>query len=304
MVIKPPLVVIVGPTATGKSEIAIELAEEFNGEIVSADSRQVYRGMDIGTGKVLPEQRNRVPHHLLDMAEPTETYTLAQFQDAALTAIRHIQQRGKLPFLVGGTGLYVQAIVDNLDIPAVEPQPELRAELEKLPIPALRERLKEVDPIGYENIDLNNPRRLIRAIEVSQTAGQPFSELKGAGVPEFDPLMIGIHKRDTLRQRIEDRMKERYERGMIDEVKRLHDDGVSWEQLESFGLEYRRVAEFLQEKISREEALAKAKQDLWNFAKRQMTWFKKDERIRWVETPDDAEALLSDWLIGRAARNR
>lgn len=301
MEIKPPLAVIVGPTASGKSELAIELAEEFHGEIVSADSRQVYRGMDIGTGKVLPEQRQRVPHHLLDMADPTETYTVAQFQHAAMTAVEHIQHRGRLPFLVGGTGLYIKAIVDNLQIPPVAPQAELRAELEMLPLEALRKRLVAADPIGAENIDSQNPRRLIRAIEVSETAGQPWSELQQRGEPLFDAFMIGIEKpAEVLKERILGRSNERLGRGMLDEVKALQQNGVSWEQLESFGLEYRRLAEHLQGKLTFEQAKEKLRRDLLRFAKRQMTWFKGDKRITWVTSEDEAEEVVSDWLLARA----
>ncbi len=302
MEIKPPLAVIVGPTASGKSELAIELAEEFHGEIVSADSRQIYRGMDIGTGKVLAEQRRRVPHHLLDMADPTETYTVAQYQRAALTAVRHIQHRGRLPFLVGGTGLYVQAIVDNLQIPPVAPQAELRAELEKLSLAELRQRLVAADPVGAETVDSQNPRRLIRAIEVSETAGTPWSELQKCGDPCFDTAMIGISKPAAeLKERILTRSDERLERGMLEEVKALQARGVSWEQLESFGLEYRRLAEHLQGKLTYQEATERLRQDLLQFAKRQMTWFKRDKRITWVATEDEAEEIVSDWLLARAA---
>lgn len=298
----PPLVAIVGPTASGKSEVAIELAEEFHGEIISADSRQVYKGMDIGTGKVLPQQQARVPHHLLDIAKPTETYTLAEFQRAALTAIHHIHERGLLPFLVGGTGLYVQAIVDNLQIPAVPPQVKLRAALEKLTLPELQQRLQAVDPVGFERIDLKNPRRIIRAIEVSETAGVPFSELRRKGVDRFDTLLIGIKKDPvTLRKRIESRLQSRLERGMVDEVKRLNSEGVSWEQLEAFGLEYRRLAEYLQKKCSYDDAVAQLQRDILNFSKRQMTWFKRDKRIQWVEDENGAEELVSDWLVDRSA---
>lgn len=303
MRLKPPLVVIVGPTATGKSEIAIELADEFHGEIISADSRQVYRGMDIGTGKVLADQQARVPHHLLDMVEPTEQFTLAQFQKAARVAITHIQDRGRLPFLVGGTGLYVQAVVDNLKIPPVPPQTKLRAELEKLSLSKLQERLKQADPVGYEAIDQQNPRRLIRAIEVSETTGIPFSKLKSAGPPRFDLLMIGIRKtRDSLQTRLERRFNERLERGMVKEVEKLHHQGVSWEQFEAFGLEYRRLAEYLQGKLTYQEAVEKARADLFKFAKRQMTWFKRDKRIHWVESEDEAEQLVSNWLVDRTIK--
>ena len=300
----PPVVAIVGPTAAGKSRISIELAEEFHGEIISADSRQVYRHMNIGTAKIHPEQQQRVPHHLLDVAEPTETYTLAQFQKAAFTTIDHIHARGRLPFLVGGTGLYVQSVIDNLEIPAIPPQEKLREELGTLSLPQLRERLKAGDPVGYLNIDLNNPRRIIRAIEVTETAGVPFSKIKKAGKPKYDPLLLGITKtKDSLDKRIADRMKERMEAGMCEEVQALHDEhGVTWDQLEAFGLEYRRIAQYLQGAFSYDEMVEKLTRDITNFAKRQMTWFKRDKRIHWVENENEAESVLSDWLVNRAAR--
>lgn len=300
MVIKPPLVAIVGPTASGKTELGIGLAEEHHGEIVSADSRQVYRGMDIGTNKPSAEEQQRIPHHLLDVADPKDVYTLAQFQEAAFKAIKHIQARGKLPFLVGGTGLYIQSIVDNLTIPPVPPQPQLRTELEQLPLEQLQQRLKDADPVGHAGIDLKNPRRVIRAIEVSETAGVPFSSLKSTGPAPYDISMIGIKRTpDELETRMRDGLDSWVERGLFQEVSRLHEDGVTWEQLESFGLEYRRVAESLQGKISREEAIELSYKDLLAYAKRQMTWFKRDSRIQWV-MPAEADDVVSDWLLQRA----
>lgn len=300
MVNKPPLVAIVGPTASGKTEVSIELAEEFHGEIVSADSRQVYRGMDVGTNKATTADRARVPHHLLDMVPPTETYTLAEFQQAARAAIEHILVRGRLPFLVGGTGLYIQSIVDNLQIPKVPPQKKLREELAKLSLPELQERFKLADPVGYANIDTKNPRRLIRAIEVSETAGRPFSSLKRIGDSPYDTFMVGINRPpEILHRRIAAQVRWRLNNGMIEEVDRLHTEGVSWDQFETFGLEYRRVAEHLQGNLNREELVEACMKDLRGFAKRQLTWFKRDQRIKWIETEDDAEGVVSDWLSAR-----
>lgn len=300
MVNKPPLVAIVGPTASGKTEVSIELAEEFHGEIVSADSRQVYRGMDVGTNKATAADRARVPHHLLDMVPPTETYTLAEFQGAARAAIAHIQDRGRLPFLVGGTGLYIQSIVDNLQIPKVPPQHELREELERLSLKDLQERFKSADPVGYANIDTQNRRRLIRAIEVSETAGQPFSSLKRKGNPPYDTFMLGINRpTEVLHTRIAAQVRWRLNNGMIEEVQRLHDEGVSWDHFEAFGLEYRRVAQHIQGMLTRDELVESCMKDLRGFAKRQLTWFKRDRRIKWIETEDDAEGEVSDWLVAR-----
>jgi tRNA dimethylallyltransferase len=298
---KPPLVAIVGSTATGKSEIAIDLAEEFNGEIVSADSRQVYKGMDIGTGKVLPEQQGRIPHYLLDVANPTDTYTVAQYQRDAIERIEDIQVRGRLPFLVGGTGLYVQAVVDNLQIPAVPPQPKLRKELEKLSHDDLVKRLKAVEPVDYATIDIKNRRRIERAIEISEAGGIPVKDMRKKGPQLFDVLKIGITRpANELEERIDRRLAERVKRGMVEEVKHLHEQGVSWEKLESFGLEYRRIAEYLQGKLSYEEAMKQLGQDIVKFSKRQMTWFKRDKDIHWVSDDDEAQQIVSEWLVDRA----
>lgn len=296
---KPPLVGIVGPTASGKTELSIDLAQEFHGEIVSADSRQVYRGLDVGAAKVTPEQQRAVPHHMIDVADPKETHTVAQYKDGAVRAIEHIHQRGKVPFLVGGTGLYVRAVVDNLRIPPVAPQPELRAELERLELPKLQERLKEVDPVGYELIDLQNPRRVIRAIEVSETAGVPFSKLTAADEPLFDSLVLGLHRElDVLRERIAERHRGRWP-DLVAEVRALHEGGLDWDRLESFGLTYRRAAEFVRGERDETDTIELIIKEEAEYAKRQMTWFRKEERIRWISDQDDAQELISDWLVNR-----
>jgi tRNA dimethylallyltransferase len=299
---KPPLVVIVGPTASGKTTLSIELAEEFHGEIVSADSRQVYRGMDIGTAKADPEDLSRVAHHLIDVAKPTAILTLAEYKQRADRAIQHIQDRGLLPFLVGGTGLYVQAVADNLDIPAVPPQPALRAELEKLSLEKLGKRLKETDSAAYETVDRKNPRRLIRAIEVSETEGVSIERLKKSAEPKFDILMLGLKvEAKVLEARIRQRIDDWLERGLLDEIRRLHDeDGVSWERLDGFGLHYRTFAKHLNGDLGFDEAKEMAIKENLKYAKRQLTWFKRDKRIQWISDEDHAGVLVSDWLIERA----
>ncbi len=300
---KPPLVAIVGPTASGKSAAAIGLAARFRGEIVSADSRQVYRGMDIGTGKVLPEERAGIPHHLLDIASPQQTVTLAEYQEQAFATIERIRERESLPFLVGGTGLYVDAVVQNLRIPAVAPQPELREELGRLTIDRLVARLEAVDPESLTTIDRKNPRRLIRAIEVSETAGEPFSRLRSTGPRRYDVLLIGIAQPpDRLAGRIADRLAARLRQGLVEEVRRLQAEGVDWERLEAFGLEYRRIAEHLQGKADYDTAVARLEHDIIAYAKRQLTWFKRNERIQWMEDAQDAGRLVSQWLAARTPR--
>ncbi|MDP9211731.1 MAG: tRNA (adenosine(37)-N6)-dimethylallyltransferase MiaA [bacterium] len=297
---KPPLVVIVGPTASGKSSLAIELAEEFHGEIVSADSRQVYRGMDIGTAKVLPEEQARVRHHLLDIAHPKQPITLAEYQARAFTAIGHILERGLLPLLVGGTGLYVQAVVENLRIPEVPPQPGLRARLETLDTAALAARLEAADPESAGTIDRHNRLRLIRAIEVTETAGTPISQLQARDEPRYAALKIGIRlDGEILRSRITERLDDWLRRGLAEEIIRLHKEGLSWAQIESFGLHYRSFAKHLQGELTFEEARTDAVRELVRYTKRQMTWFKRDEAIRWVGSEDEAQTLVSGWLGGR-----
>src|SRR5437588_2504359 len=215
----PNLIVVLGPTASGKSALGIALAQRFHGEIVSADSRQVYRGLNLGTAKVTPEEQALVPHHLLDIADVQELYTVSQFQQQAIAAINAILARGSQPFLVGGSPHYIQAVVDNLAIPAIPPQPALRQELETRPLSELLTQLEELDPQTAAVIDRSNPRRVIRALEVCLTSGRPFSEQRSRAAPLYTSLLLGIHwPRETLYQRIDARVDERMQQGMLQEV--------------------------------------------------------------------------------------
>ena len=237
------LIVVPGPTASGKSALGIALAQRFHGEIVSADSRQVYRGLDIGTAKVTAEERALVPHHLLDVADVQEIYTVSQFQQQAIAAINDIAARGLQPFLVVGSPHYIQAVVDNLDIPAVPPQPALRAELEARPLAELLAQLEELDTRSAAIIDRNNRRRVIRALEVCLTSGKPFSEQRRVAAPLYRSLLLGIQwPREELYRRIDRRVDERMQLGMVQEVRTLLDNGVSHERLEALGLEYRFIS--------------------------------------------------------------
>src|SRR5438876_2117485 len=243
---KPALVVILGPTASGKSALGIALARRFNGEIVSADSRQVYRGLDIGTAKVTPSEQALVPHHLLDVADPQDTYTVSQFQHAATAAINAIVGRNRQPFLVGGSPHYIQAVVDNLDIPHVPPQPGLRAELEARPLPDLLAQLEELDPQSAATIDRNNPRRILRALEVCLVTGKPFSEQRRMSHSLYNSLILGIQwPRDVLYERIDMRIDERMQQGLVEEVENLLTAGLTHERVEALGLEYRFVSRWL-----------------------------------------------------------
>lgn len=288
------IIAIVGPNASGKSEIAVRLAKKFNGEVVSADSRQVYRGMNIGTGKITKKEMQGIPHHLLDVASPKRIFTVAQYKKLAEKAIEKILKKQKLPILCGGTGFYIQAVVDNLQIPEVKPDWKLRKKLEKKSTKELFEILKKLDPKRAVTIDKNNPRRLIRAIEIVKKTKRPISKLKKA--PKYDVLIIGIKKeKEELKKLIEKRLKKRFKQGMIKEVEKLHKTGVSWKKLESFGLEYKWIAKYLKKEISRDEMIKKLQKDIEDYARRQMVWFKKDKRIKWVKNYKEAEKLVKSF---------
>ena len=279
------LVVVEGPTASGKSTLGIVLAQTFSGEIVSADSRQVYRGLDIGSAKVTPEERAMVPHHLLDVADPGETYTVARFQQEAIAAIDSILARGHQPFLVGGSPHYIQAVVDHLDIPPIAPQPELRARLEARPLADLLAELEQLDPQSAATIDRQNPRRIIRALEVCLVTGQPFSAQRRVAAPLYNCLLLAIDwPRPELYARIDQRVDERMQRGMVEEVRHLLAQGLSHERLESFGLEYRFISRFLRGEFASEaEMVQRLKFAIHDFTRRQLTWFRKDQRITWID---------------------
>jgi tRNA dimethylallyltransferase len=296
----PKLVVLLGPTASGKSGLGISLAQRFNGEIISADSRQVYRGMDIGTAQVTSAEQALVPHHLLDVADPREVYTVAQFQRDAIVTINGILKRHHHPFLVGGSPHYIQAVVDNLDIPHIEPQSELRSQLEKRPLPELMEQLEELDPRTAATIDRQNPRRIIRALEVCLVSGKPFSQQRTMSEPLYQSLLLGIEwPREVLYRRIDQRVAERMQQGMVEEVQRLLDEGVSHQRLEALGLEYRYVSRWLLGAFeSEDEMVQRLKFAIHDFTRRQLTWFRKEKRIVCINGGDweQAENLVKDFL--------
>ena len=296
----PKLVVLLGPTASGKSGLGITLAQRFNGEIISADSRQIYRSLDIGTAKVTPAEQALIPHHVLDVADPREIYTVAQFQRDAIAAINAIIKRSHQPFLVGGSPHYIQTVVDNLDIPHIEPQPELRAQLEKRPLPELLEQLEELDPRGAATIDRNNPRRVIRALEVCLISGKPFSQQRKMSDPLYQSLLLGIEwPREVLYRRIDERVDERMQQGMVQEVQRLLDEGVSQQRLEALGLEYRYITRWLTGAFENEdEMVQRLKYAIHDFTRRQLTWFRKEKRIVWMNGGDweEAQDVVRDFL--------
>jgi len=388
-----PIIILVGPTASGKSDLAVYLARKFNGEIISADSRQVYKGMNIGTGKVslsksphtqtlsypapLTQRGVRgvkpsgyyegIAHYLLNVASPTRRFTAAQYKKLAQAAIKKIQNshgrvsmaRGskpseryshanKIPIICGGTGFYIRMLVDNLDIPAVKPDLKLRAKLEKKTTEELFAELQKLDPRRAKAIDRHNPRRLVRALEIVLKTGRPVPTLnppqlsftKRGGVPPFrkgrlggiyspplggvrgdftaplrqrgatrlaeaidvaqgglKPLFLGIQiPRPKLARRIKSRLEKRLKHGMIAEVRKLRSQGLSWKRLDSFGLEYRWLAKYLQKTISYDEMVKRLQKDIEHYAKRQMTWFQRDPRIHWIKNERQATSIVKKFL--------
>ena len=332
------LVVILGPTASGKTDLSIKLAKKYNGEIISADSRQVYKGLDIGSGKITKKEMQEIPHYLLDVANPKRKFSVAQYQKLALKAIKSIQKKNKLPILVGGTGFYIQSIVDGIVIPEVKPNWELRKELEKKSNEQLYQILLKKDPRRAESIDKNNPHRLIRALEIVLTTGKPVPALLSTVIPakagiqsvgtnnDVDSrfrgndniLQIGIKiTEDQLKKNIKKRLLKRLKNNaMINEVKKLHKT-LSWKRLEEFGLEYRFVAQYLQDKISYQEMIDKIQIESEHYTKRQMTWFSAhggsasggkrepptptgfggpSKKIHWVKSLKEADKLTKKFL--------
>ncbi len=273
------ILVILGPTASGKTAYSVKLAKKVGGEIISADSRQVYKGLDLGTGKVTKKEMAGIKHYLLDVADPRWKFTVHDYVKLAEKAIEEIDSRGKVPIICGGTGFYIQALVDGLIIPEVPPNTLLRRKLERMSIAKMLSILKKLDSNRYETIDRHNPRRIIRAIEIATVLGK-VPELKT--VTKYDPEFIGITlPKEVLRENIHKRLLARMKAGMINEVRELHANGLTWKRMEELGLEYRFIARFLQDKITKEEMVKQLEIAINQYAKRQMTWFKRDKRIAW-----------------------
>ncbi len=286
------LVAIVGPTAAGKSNLALELCQTFNGEIISADSRQVYRYMDIGTAKPTKEEQAAVPHHLINVVNPDEDFSLATYQSKALESVQDIQRRGKTAFLVGGSGLYVWALLEGWRIPSVPPDPDFRKELEATARAgggeALYGKLKEIDPAAAERIDPRNVRRVIRALEVCQQ-GTQFSELQ-VKKPFVDSIIIGLTMdRDDLYKRIDTRVDSMMEQGLVQEVENLVAKSYGLDLPSMSGLGYREIGLYLRGKTDLPTAIQQIKFDTHSFARHQYNWFRlKDKRINWFEAEKEA----------------
>jgi tRNA dimethylallyltransferase len=291
------LIVILGPTASGKTELAIKLAKKFNGEIVNADSRQVYKGMDIGTAKPTKEEMKGIPHYLLNVASPKRKFTVAQYRKLALKAIEKIQKRRKIPILVGGTWFYIRATVDGIVIPEVPPDWKLRKRLEKKSPEELYKILKKLDPERAKTIEKENKRRLIRAIEICKKIGK-VPPLRFNPLP-YPVLMIGIKRtKKELMERIRKRFFDWLKKGLILEVIKLRKMGVSFKRIEEFGMHYREIAKYLQGEISEKEMIEKSIREIQNYAKHQLSWFKKDRRIFWVKNYREAEKMTKKFLSG------
>lgn len=282
---KPKIIAIVGPTASGKSSLAIELASHLNGEVISADSRQVYRGMDIGTGKVTEAEMNGVPHHLIDIADPAHnTYTATDFTRDAHAAISNILSHGKIPIICGGTFFYLDILRGKMSAAPVPPNESLRAELEPLSTTELLARLAVLDATRAATIDSQNPRRLIRSIEIATALGSvPIATQTNS---RYNWHIFGIDiPPETLRERIRIRLDERLKAGMIDEVRTLQASGVTWERLSSFGLEYRFIAAHLQGHTTFDQMRTQLFFAICQYAKRQRTWLRRDSDITWLPFP-------------------
>lgn len=318
---KPKIIVVLGPTASGKSDLGIKLARKFNGEIVSADSRQVYRGMDIGTGKVIRDETRgaswaaKVPlvsegiaHHMLNVVSPKTNFSAGQFVKRAHKAIADIQKRNKIPIIVGGTGFWIDSLVYDIPLPEVKPNLKLRKQLDNKTPAQLFAILKKLDPVRAKDIEKNNPRRLIRAIEIASYKGSTFVRFE---VTDFykkknNLMILGLSSiRGKLAERIENRLKQRLQQGMLGEVRRLHKQGVSWKRLESFGLEYRQISEYLASKkfkvksiknFKKSEYYQKLLREIIKYSKRQMTWFKRNDNIHWVKSQSEAEKLVKKFI--------
>lgn len=288
---KPKAVAIVGPTASGKTALSIALAKHYNGEVISADSRQVYRGLDIGSAKVTLAEMDNIPHHLIDVVDPTVVYTGADFKHDGEKALADIIARRKLPIVAGGSFFYLELLKGTMQSAPVPPNPQLRAILEQQTTTELFTELKSKDPARAESIDPDNPRRLIRALEVIDALGV-VPEVKKTDLV-YDWLTIGIDVPvDLLNTRIHTRIIDRLKIGMIEEVEQLHKNGLSWERLEAIGLEYRYIAYYLQNKLSRDEMIEQLTNKSRQFAKRQRVWLKRDPNIVWLPFPADYKAAI------------
>jgi tRNA dimethylallyltransferase len=295
------LPVIFGPTAVGKTKLSIEIANELNGEIVSADSMQVYRGMDIGTAKPTLEERRRIPHHLIDIRNPNEEWTVSDFVIECEQRINELENKGKIPLIVGGTGLYLWALLEGFSFPITPADKELRARLENEPTSTLYARLSTIDPKAAAKIHENDKKRIIRALEVYELTGKPISELQKKKLGDSPHLSVGNNNhptligltlpRDELYSRINQRVDRMIEKGLAEEVEGLLAKGYSRELFSFQALGYKEVAQHLDGKWTKEQMIEELKKRTRNFARRQMTWFRRFHAVKWFH-PDEKDAII------------
>lgn len=303
----PRVVCVVGPTSSGKTDLAIRIARECQGECINADARQCYTEFGIGTGKpigargIYQGQRaffvEGVPHYLMDFLSPTKVITVAEWKTMALTAIKGITRRGHVPIVVGGTGLYVKALVDNYSFPMVEPKPHLRAAFERRPLAELVALLLKLDPAAAEAVDLKNPRRVIRALEVSTFTGQPFTSQRKIGKPVVDAFQVGVaFHRQELYHRIDVEIEGMIERGWIDEIREIIRKGIPQDAPAMTSIGYRQLLQYIKGEKTLEKAIEECKHAVHQYAKRQETWFKRDPRIHWAHSAKDAMKMVKEWM--------
>ncbi|MDQ7815170.1 MAG: tRNA (adenosine(37)-N6)-dimethylallyltransferase MiaA [Patescibacteria group bacterium] len=303
----PRVVFVVGPTSSGKTDLGLVLAQNFGGEIINADSRQIFKGFDIGTGKP-PGKSGRyegqrafmvqgVPHYLMDFLNPRKMFTVTEWRDKTMTAIRGIGKRKHVPLIVGGTGLYIKALVDNYSFPQIPPQPALRAAYEKKPLSELVELLLKLDSDASQAVDLKNPRRVIRALEVATFSGKPFTKQKKLGKPLVEALQIGIrHPREELYQRIDKSIDSMLKDGWIEEIRSAQIKGIPENAPAMTSIGYRELLKYIKGEESFERAVEMTKRSVHRYAKRQETWFKRDSRILWFKEKDEAVKAVGEWL--------
>jgi tRNA dimethylallyltransferase len=281
------VLIIVGPTSSGKSDLAVKLAQQFDGEIISADSRQVYRGLDIGSGKITKQEMKDIPHHLLDVAHPKQRFSVAEYKHIATRQLNNIISRGKLPMIVGGTGFYIDVMTGKVSLPNVPPNEKLRATLTLKSAKELFQILTKKDPARAHTIDPLNKIRLVRALEIVEALDHvPPTQSEDATNIEF--IYLGLRP-DNLHERIDQRLLSRMN-GIINEVKKLHQKGLSWKRFYELGLEYRYVSLYLQKKLTKSEMLKQLSQASRHYAKRQMTWFKRNKEIQWFQ-PEEFQTI-------------
>lgn len=288
---KKKLIILTGPTAVGKTKLSLELAKKVGGEIISADSMQVYEMMDIGSAKIKKEEMQGIPHHLIDCISPAQEFNVVIFQKMALNAMEEIEKRNKIPIIVGGTGFYIQSVLYQIDFTPNEDQGEVRKELETLALTKgkeyLHEKLREVDPLSAREIHANNQKRVIRALEYYRLTGEPISkhniEQRQKESPYDFSYFVLNDKRERLYQRIDQRVDEMVSQGLVEEVRALKNMGYDRSFVSMQGLGYKEILDYLEDKISLDEAVYRIKRDTRHFAKRQITWFKREKEVIWVQ---------------------